>query len=202
MAEITTLFFDVGGVILTNGWDTQSRQACIAAFDLDWDEFNDRHTYVAGEFETGRLSLDGYLDRTVFYRPREFDKPEFITAMQSQSQRLPATLELINEIAPGRFLATLNNESRELNEHRIDTFGLRDAFDVFLSSCYLGVKKPDARIYEMALELTQSEPAACVFVDDRAINLECAHLLGINGILFQDAAQLRRDLEELGVTAS
>ena len=199
MAEITTLFFDVGGVILTNGWDTASRSACIASFGLDWDEFNDRHTYVAGEFETGRLTLDGYLNRTVFYRPRDFEVDEFKAAMQRQSQQLPETLDLAREVAPGRFLATLNNESRELNEYRIETFALREVFNLFLSSCYLGVKKPDARIYEMALELTQSDPAECVFVDDREINLECANLLGINGILFEDASQLRRDLQSLGV---
>lgn len=199
MTEVTTIFFDVGGVILTNGWDTASRRACVASFDLDWDEFNDRHLYIAGEFETGRVTLDGYLERTVFYRTRDFDVDDFKAAMQRQSQRLPETLELIKEVAPGRLVATLNNESRELNEYRINTFGLGDVFTLFLSSCYLGVKKPDARIYEMALELTQSDPAECVFVDDRAINLECANLLGINGILFEDATQLRRDFQDLGV---
>ena len=199
MPEVTTIFFDVGGVILTNGWDTASRRACVASFDLDWDEFNDRHTYIAGEFETGRVTLDVYLERTVFYRPRDFNVDDFKAAMQRQSQQLPETLDLIKEVAPGRLLATLNNESRELNEYRINTFGLGDVFTLFLSSCYLGVKKPDARIYEMALELTQSDPAECVFVDDRAINLECANLLGINGILFEDATQLRRDFQELGV---
>ena len=199
MPEVTTIFFDVGGVILTNGWDTASRRACVASFDLDWDDFNDRHTYIAGEFETGRVTLDVYLERTVFYRPRDFNVDDFKAAMQRQSQQLPGTLDLIKEVAPGRLLATLNNESRELNEYRINTFGLGDVFTLFLSSCYLGVKKPDARIYEMALELTQSDPAECVFVDDRAINLECANLLGINGILFEDATQLRRDFQELGV---
>ncbi|MBT8207280.1 MAG: HAD family phosphatase [Acidimicrobiia bacterium] len=199
MADITTLLFDVGGVILTNGWDTSSRQACIEAFDLDWDEFDDRHLYVAGEFETGRLTLDGYLDRTVFYKTREFTRDEFKAAMRQQSQRLPETLELVAGLSPGRLLATLNNESRELNEHRIRTFGLADVFTVFLSSCYLGVKKPDARIYEMALELTQSDPSQCVFVDDRAINLECANTLGINGILFENPTRLRYDLQALGV---
>lgn len=200
MADITNLFFDVGGVILTNGWDTASRNTCITGFDLDWHEFEDRHQYVAGEFETGHLTLDGYMDRTVFYRERSFTRHAFADAMKAQSALLPGTLDLLREIAPGRTMATLNNESRELNHHRIETFGLREVFTFFVTSSYLGVKKPDARIYEIALDLTQADPKRSVFVDDRAINLECANLLGINGVLFQDVEQLKRDLAALGVS--
>lgn len=200
MSGISTVFFDVGGVLLTNGWDRHCRRAVTERFDLDWEEFRDRHDFVAHGFEIGEISLDEYLDRTIFYRERSFSKPAIVTAMRGLSQELPGSLDVVRELkANGVFLATLNNESRELNEYRIGTFHLDDVFEVFLSSCYLGVKKPEARIYELAFNITQRAPDETVFVDDRPLNLECAADQGMPGIRFTSVDQLRHDLTGFGL---
>ena len=202
-APVTTLFFDIGGVLLTNGWDRTARRHCTDALGLDWDEFRDRHEFVAHDFETGRLDLDGYLDRTVFYRDRNFTRETFVAAMYAQSEPLPGSLELVEELAQaGYSLVTLNNESRSLNRHRIDEFGLRRWFSAFLSSCYLGVKKPEPEIYRLALDLTQRDPSECLFIDDRELNLECAADEGLAGILFRTPDQLRSELQDRGVSTS
>ena len=202
MVEITTLFFDVGGVLATNGWDRHARRNCVESFGLDWDEYQDRHEFVADAFETGAMTIDGYLDRTVFYRDRDFTRSSFIDAMKGESQAHPAALDLVKRLAKtgDYLLATLNNESRELNAHRVEAFGLRRYFSAFLTSGYLGVKKPDERMYRLALDITQREPKECVFVDDRFLNLECAALLGMTGIHFETVAQLETDMAGLGIS--
>jgi putative hydrolase of the HAD superfamily len=195
VAEITTFFWDLGGVVLTNGWDRVARRNCVESFDLDWEEFADRHDFVAHDFEVGRIDLEEYLLRTVFYRDRSFAPIDFMAAMKAESQPLPGSLDLVAEIAAaGYLMVTLNNESRELNEHRIETFGLRRHFSAFLSSCYLGVKKPEPVIYRLAFDITQRRPEECLFIDDRSLNLECARDQGLAGIPFRDADQLRNDL--------
>ncbi len=201
MSEITTLFFDLGGVVLTNGWDRTSRRHCVESFGLDYEEFRDRHEFVADAFETGRLSIHEYLDRTVFYRERSFTREAFREGMLGESQPHPEALQVVADLAAaGRyFLATLNNESRELNEARIKKFELERYFQLFLSSGFLGVKKPDQAIYRMALQLTQSRPEECLFVDDRDLNLECAVTEGMHTIHYQNAGQLRKELVALGV---
>lgn len=201
MSDIKVLFFDVGGVLLTNGWDRTSRRLAADEFDIDWDEFQDRHDSVSGDFEIGNLTLADYLKRTVFYRDRDFTEAAFVEFMKSQSVAKPDSLAVLDELAASdRFLmATLNNESRELNDFRIEKFALRRYFSVFLSSCYLGVSKPDREIYRLALEVTQHRPEQCVFIDDRELNLECADLLGIRPVHFTDADQLRVSLKELGI---
>lgn len=204
MGEITALFSDVGGVVLTNGWDRSSRRRAVEKFGLEWEEFEDRHELVAAAFDKGELGVEQYLDRTVFYRPREFSKQEFKEFMLAQSTAYPDTLVLLDRIARSRkyLLATLNNESRELNQYRIDHFGLRSYFAIFFSSCFLGVKKPDETIYRLALQMTQRAPQECVFVDDRALNLDGARALGMHAILFQGAAKLERELVALGMEIS
>jgi len=201
MTEVTTLFFDVGGVVLTNGWDRGQRRRAVEHFALDWEEFSDRHDMVASQLETGTLTLGEYLERTVFYRPREFDPEAFTAYIQEQSQALPGMLELLGDLtATGRYyMATLNNESAELNRHRIETFGLRGYFDAFFSSSSLGVKKPDKAIYDMALAITMRSPGETVFIDDRELNLHCASLEGMRTVLHRDADQLRHDLGAMGV---
>ena len=201
MSEVTALFFDVGGVLLTNGWDRPSRREAAKKFGLDWDDFEDRHELLLHGFETGTVSLEAYLNRVVFYRERNFSKPEFIDFIHSESRAMPETLDVLRRVACREkyLVATLNNESRDLNEYRIRTFNLREYFDVFLSSCYLGVRKPDAAIYKLALSITQRAGSECVFVDDRGLNLECARELDMHTIQFKDAAQLERELKGFGV---
>jgi putative hydrolase of the HAD superfamily len=202
MAEITTLFWDNGGVILTNGWDRDARKLAVGTFHLDWEDFEDRHELMLDAFETGALSLDDYLKRTVFYRPRSFTPEDFKKFMFAQSQPLPDSLAFAGELARSRkyLMAALNNESLEINEYRIKKFKLRDYFEAFFSSCYLGVRKPNAGIYKLALEITQREPGECILIDDRGLNLECARELGMNTIQYKNLAQLREDLARFGVT--
>ena len=202
MTEITTLFFDVGGVLATNGWDRGARRNCVESFGLDWEEYQDRHEFVADAFETGAMTIDRYLDRTVFYRDRDFTRSSFIDAMKGESIADPEALDLVKRLAiTGSYLlATLNNESKELNAHRVASFGLRRYFSLFLTSGYLGVKKPDERIYRLALDITQRDPRECLFVDDRQLNLECVFSLGMTGIHFETVEHLEADLAGLGVT--
>ena len=201
MADITTLFFDLGGVLLTNGWDRTSRRDCVESFGLDYEEFADRHEFVADAFETGRMTIDEYLDRTVFYRSRDFTRDAFLAGMVAESQPYPEALAVVEDLAAsGRYLmATLNNESVELNQARIDRFDLSRYFTVFLSSGFLGVKKPDQAIYQLALHITQRRPEECVFIDDRDLNLECAITEGMRTIHYHNPGQLREGLVALGI---
>ena len=201
MPDVKVLLFDVGGVLLTNGWDREARRLACQRFDLDWEDFQDRHEFVAPDFETGKLTITEYLRRTVFYRERPFTEGEFIDFMKAQSEAMPESLALLADLAAsGEYvLATLNNESRELNDHRIEAFGLREYFSVFMSSCYLGMKKPEEHIYRVAVDITQHRPEQCVFIDDRELNLECADQAGIRPVHFKNAEQLRISLRELGV---
>jgi putative hydrolase of the HAD superfamily len=203
MDKIEALFWDNGGVILTNGWDRDARKRAAEKFHLDWDDFSDRHELMLNAFETGQATLDQYVQRTVFYRPRDFKPEDFKSFMFAQSQPFPEALEFCGKIAAQRkyIIAALNNESRELNEYRITQFKLKDYFEVFFSSCYLGVRKPDIQIYRRVMEITQRKPATCVMIDDRELNLECARELGLQTIAVKNLEQLKQDLAKLGVTA-
>ena len=198
---ITTIFFDIGGVLLTDGWGHDSRRAAAEKFGLDWEEYSDRHEKVGHAIETNRMSLEQYLDRAIFYRPREFSREEFRAFIFAQSQPKPESIAIVAQLADSKnhFLATINNEVLELNLYRLEHFGLRRYFRVFFSSCFLGLRKPDEAIYRLALQVTQEAPANCIFIDDREVNLECPRELGLNTILFRDAAQLRVDLTEAGI---
>jgi putative hydrolase of the HAD superfamily len=204
MAKVNALFWDNGGVILTNGWDRNSRRAAVEKFHLDWADFEDRHELMLNAFETGRATLDEYLRRTVFYKQRKFTPQDFEKFMFEQSQPFAEPLEFLGKLALTRasLMASLNNESREINEYRIHRFHLRDYFQAFFSSCYLGVRKPEEQIYRLALEIAQREPEECVLIDDRGLNLECAREIGMHGIQFQNVAQLRAELSELGISAN
>jgi putative hydrolase of the HAD superfamily len=199
--KITAIFCDVGGVLLTNGLDHGERAALVEKFGLDLKDFEGRHQMLSAAMDDGRMDLDQYLDQTIFYRPQSFRKQEAREFIYAQSQPLPVSLDVIARVAKtGKvLLATLNNESRELNLHRIETFGLRRYFSVFFSSCYLGVSKPHAEIYRLALDLSQREPQECVFIDDRSLNLEAARRLGMHTIQFLNAAQMESDLKTLGL---
>ena len=98
-------------------------------------------------------------------------------------------------------MSTINNESLELNLYRIQTYGLRDIFSLFVSSCFVGLRKPEDGIYRLALELTQKSAEESCFLDDRPLNLEAAACLGMRTIAVQDAAQVRNELGKLGVGA-
>ena len=203
MSAIRALFWDVGGVLLTNAWDHTERAAALEHFQLDEKEFHGRHEMVVSSFERGKITLDEYLDRTVFYRPRPFTREVFREYMFALSKPFPEVLEFAHALAnSGKyFMGTINNESRELNYHRIEQFGLRKLFRLFVSSCFVGYRKPERDIYRLALEITQIPAEQCCFIDDRALNLECAAKLGMKTIEMRHADQLREDLAKLGVTS-
>ena len=203
MPAIRAIFWDVGGVLLTNAWDRSERAQALEKFHLDLDEFHSRHELVVSSFERGKISLDEYLDRTIFYTPRSFTRDQFREFMFSLSLPYPEVLAFAQSLtASGKyFMGTINNESRELNGYRIETFGLRKIFRLFISSCFVGLRKPEGDIYRLALETTQFLGIECCFIDDRALNLECAAQMGMNTIQMQSIDQLRADLEKIGVNA-
>lgn len=203
MAEVSLLLWDVGGVLLSNGWDHTARRAAAARFGLDAEELERRHQKVDAALETGRMTWEEYLSSTVFDVPRKFSREEFGRFVQEQSTAKSANLELARELRHrgGFTMAALNNESRELNQYRIDTFGLRNVFHVFFSSCYTGLRKPDPAAYRNALQLTQRAPDESVFLDDRPENVSAAAGLGIRTVLVGDPGRLRADLSKVGVAA-
>jgi len=202
VAEITTLFWDVGGVLLTNAWNRDTRHAAALRFGLEEAEFEQRHEALVSALETGKISLDDYIQRTVFCHRQSFSREGFKAFMYAQSQPKPDSLALARELSGNYLMATINNESLDLNLFRIEEFGLREIFVAFFSSCFVRLRKPDPAIYKLALDVTQKTREECCFIDDRPLNLEGARQVGMRVIQFQDANQLRRDLAELGVTAA
>ena len=193
---ITTLWWDVGGVLLTNGWDRTARAKAAATFGFEVETFEARHAIVVQEFECGRLTLDAYLSCTLFDESREFSREAVVSFMYAQSKPLPDSLRLLEQLGKtGLYrMVMFNNESRELNRYRIERFGLAPQFDVFCSSCFLGLRKPDLRLYRAALDLTQADPERCLLIDDRADNLAPAVTLGIHTLHFRNARRLATDL--------
>ena len=201
MPEITTLFWDIGGVILTNGWDRNSRREATNTFHIDWEEFEDRHDLSFPAFDAGQITLNEYLDRTLFYRTRPFTREEFTAFMFAQSKEYPGSRAVLNSLAQTQkyFIGAINNEPLELNEYRIAAFHLRKEFLVFFSSCYVRSRKPEEHIFRVALEVTQRKPEECVFIDDRPLNLESPRRLGMNAIHYQNPEQLCSDLAKLNI---
>jgi putative hydrolase of the HAD superfamily len=198
--DITHVFFDIGGVLGTNAWDREQRARAAERFGLD-DEFDNRHQEVVGEFEAGRLTLHDYLESVIFYKPRSFSREEIVAFMFSQSEPFPESLRIARDLShrPNLALMTLNNESAELNLHRIAAFGLRQMFTAFLSSCWLGVRKPQPVIFERALGIVQAKPERVVFIDDREQNLAPARTMGYKTILFTGSEALEESLRGLGL---
>jgi putative hydrolase of the HAD superfamily len=198
--DIELVLFDIGGVLGSNGWDREQRAAAVERFGIDDDDFQYRHEETVGAFESGQISLDEYLDVTVFCSPRAFSRAEFKDFMFAQSIPWPESIAVARDIAASNVrMATLNNESEALNCHRIQRFGLGAIFPTFFSSCWLGVRKPTRKIYEHVFGMTQAKPERTVFVDDRAQNLAPAAQLGVKTILFDNADQLRGTFRTLGL---
>lgn len=203
MADVSALFWDVGGVLLSNGWDRDGRSAAALRFRLDAEELERRHDRVSDDFETGRLDLAGYLATTVFDEPRSFSQGEFIEFMRSRSHPHEAAIACARSLrAGGRYvMATLNNESWDLNNFRIATFRLREIFPCFFSSCYTGRRKPDSDAYRFALQVTQRAPDEALLLDDRRENLDAAARLGLRTLWVQDPARVREELAAVGIVA-
>jgi putative hydrolase of the HAD superfamily len=199
--SLTHVFFDIGGVLGTNGWDREQRARALEKFGVEDEDFEHRHHQVVSEFETGAMSLEEYLDVTVFHTPRLFSREDFELYMLSLSEPNPYSIQVARHAAAaGRVrLMTMNNESAVLNVHRIEQFGLKAIFPTFLSSCWLGVRKPQRAFFERGLGIAQAEPRASLLVDDRDQNLAPAASLGMRTIRFTDPESLARQLAEHGV---
>src|ERR1700761_3675281 len=200
--EISTILWDVGGVLLTNGWDRNERAAVLEQFQLAPGPFEQRHELANDPWEKGFMTAEQYLHQTVFYEPRPFSPAAFLDAMQARSVLIPnSAMRILQDLAASEEieLTMLNNEARELNDYRIEQFELGRYFDVFLSSCYVGLRKPDAKIFELALDVLQRDAEEVAFIDDRQGNCADAEALGIHAIQYQDESQCAQALERLGL---
>lgn len=199
---IRALFWDIGGVLLSNAWDRTERAEALQHFNLDPDEFHSRHEMLVSSFERGKITLVEYLERTIFYRERPFTLQAFRDYMLGLSKPFPDNLKFAQSLHDSGkyFMCTINNESRELNYYRMEKFELRKIFRLFISSCFVGLRKPERDIYRLALETTQVPAEECCFIDDRALNLECAEKMGMHTIQIQSLEQLKADLAKLQVT--
>lgn len=196
---IKAVFFDIGGVLLSNGWDREQRAVVAAQFGLDATDFGERHKLAVPELELGRMTLDEYLEQTVFCHPQTFTQGEFRAAMQAQSSPHADALALARDLSARHRLYALNNEGRDLNDHRIRTYGLNDFLLAFFTSSTLELMKPNPAIYRAALTLAAVAPHEAVMIDDRVQNTEAARRVGMHAIRYENAAQLREELAALGV---
>ena len=202
MTEISTILWDVGGVLLTNGWDHLERAAVLEQFGLDKPAFEQRHEVANDPWEKGLMTGEQYLQQTVFYEPRSFTPEAFLEQMKRRSVLLPNTaMRILQDLAASDevSLVMLNNEAKDLNDYRIDEFELDRYFDAFLSSCYVGLRKPDPKFFAMALDVLQRNPEEVAFIDDRQGNCDAAKALGIHAIRYQNEAQCVQALEQLGL---
>ena len=202
--QITTLFLDIGGVLLTNGWDHNSRKRAADTFGLDYDEMSERHHLTFDTYEEGKLSLDEYLKRVVFYQDRSFSPEEFKKFIYAQSKPYPDMIRLIGGLKTqyGLRIAAVSNEGRELTMYRVEQFELRTFVDFFVSSCFVHYRKPDEDIYRIALDISQAQSEQVVYIDDRDMFVEVARQVGLSGIIHTGYDATRKSLEGLGLTLS
>lgn len=181
---IKALLLDIGGVFLTNGWGSQSRKLAAEAFKIDFTEMNERHKIAFDSYETGKMSIDEYLQLIIFHTPRSFTKKEFKDFMVAQSQPFEPMIDWVCNIKHKYNIksAAVNNEGRELNDYRISQFNLTRFIDVFISSAFVHLRKPDKDIYKLALDILLIKPEEALYVDDRLIFIEVAQSLGINTV--------------------
>ena len=198
---ISVLFLDIGGVLLSNGWDAGARRRAAERFGLDFDDMNDRHHLTFDTYEVGKTSLDTYLDRVVFYRPRPFTKADFRRFMFDQSQAFPETIAFMRRAAErnGLRVGAVSNEGRELTRHRLRTFGLVGFMQFFICSAFVHLRKPDEDIYRLALDVAQAAPEEALYVDDRRMFVEVAQGLGIRSIHHTDLETTRQAMSAAGL---
>lgn len=198
--KIKILFSDIGGVLLTNGWGHESRKAAAEKFHLNYEEMDLLHDFIFNVYEIGKITLDDYLNTVIFKEKRNFSRQEFKNFMFSQSQELPNTLPWMigwKNRHENIKVISINNEPKELNEYRIRKFKLHDFFDAFVSSCEVGMRKPDPGIFLLALGIAQAKPEECIYFDDRIMLVEAAKKVGIRAFLHKDFKTTRKIIETL-----
>jgi len=202
--HITTLFLDIGGVLLTNGWDHKARRHAAEHFQLDYEDIEERHHLTYDTYEEGKLSLDDYLQRVIFCQKRPFEVDDFKNFMLSRSKPFPEMLQLVQSLKQAHELKTIavSNEGREINAYRIHTFHLDQVIDTFISSCFVHYRKPDLDIYRIALDVSQAAPNEVAYIDDRLMFVEVASSLGIHGIVHANFSTTRAGLAALGLSST
>jgi putative hydrolase of the HAD superfamily len=198
--KIKILFSDIGGVLLTNGWGHESRMAAAKKFNIDYEEMDMLHDFIFNVYEIGKISLDDYLNTAIFNKERDFSKEEFINFMYDQSQLLPDTLSWFVEWKRKHEhvkIISLNNEPRELNQFRIQKFKLHDFFDAFVTSCEVGMRKPDPGIYLLGLGIAQARPEECIYFDDRYMLVQAAKKTGIRAFHHTSFENTKKIMESL-----
>ena len=200
-APITTLFLDIGGVLLTNGWDHHARKRAATHFKLELAEMEDRHHLTFDTYEEGKLTLEEYLGRVVFYRKRPFTRAQFRRFMFAQSKPYPEMIALVRELRAeyGLKIAVVSNEGRELNEYRIHKFKLSGLVDAFISSCFVHIRKPDADVFRFALEIIQTPAGQVVYIENTPMFVQIAEGLGIRSILHTDYRSTCAKLASFGL---
>jgi putative hydrolase of the HAD superfamily len=199
--SIKTLFLDIGGVLLTNGWGHESRQKAAEQFEFDYDEMNHLHEFIFNIYEIGKITLDEYLNTVLFYQPRAFTKEDFKAFMFSESKQLPHMLEWLVDWKRQQHdvkIISINNEGKELNDYRIKKFGLHRCFDAFISSSEVGMRKPDPGIFQLALGIAQVSTQECLYFDDRPMLIEAAKRVGLPAMLHTGFETTKEVLEKYG----
>ena len=201
---ITALFLDIGGVLLNNGWDHQARRRVAAHFKLEWAEMEQRHRLTFETHEEGKLTFEEYLSRVVFYRKRPFTRAQFRRSMCAQSKPCPEMIALIARLKSryGLKIAVVSNEAREVNDYRIRKFKLAEFVDSFISSCFVGLRKPDADIYRLALDITQTPARQVLYIENTPMFVQVAEGLGIRSILHTDYNSTCAKLASFGLRQS
>lgn len=198
---IRAIFTDLGGVCLSNGWDSGTRKIAAKHFKIDFNEMEARHNMIAGIYEEGKLSIDVYLDFVIFNKEQEFRRETFIAYMKAQSTPFPEMLDLYRKIkaAHGTRVVALSNEGRELADHRIKKFELPNLIDTFIVSSYVGYRKPDPNIFRMALDIAQVAPQEIVYIDDRQMLAEAAAKMGLRSIWHRSYSATKTRLAKHGL---
>jgi putative hydrolase of the HAD superfamily len=201
-AEIRTLFLDIGGVLLTDGWDHHARKRAAKNFKLEWTEIEARHHLTFDTYEEGKLTLEEYLGRVVFYRKRPFTRAQFRRFMFAQSKPYPEMIDLVAQlkVRHGLEIVVVSNEARELNVHRIRKFKLDGLVDSFISSCFVHIRKPDADMFRLALDISQAPARQVVYIENTPMFVQIAEGLGIRSILHTDYASTRAKLASFGLS--
>jgi putative hydrolase of the HAD superfamily len=198
---ITCVFLDIGGVLLTNGWDHHARKRAAMHFKLKWGEMEDQHHLTFDTYEEGKLTLEEYLSRVVFYQKRPFTRIQFKRFMFAQSKPYPDMIGMLTQLKVryGLKIAVISNEARELNMYRIRKFKLDGLVDFFISSCFVHIRKPDVDIFRLALDIAQAPVRQIVYIDNTPMFVQIAEGLGIRSILHTDYRSTRAKLASFGI---
>jgi len=196
---IKALFLDIGGVLMTNGWGTEARKSAAEKFQIDYKEMDERHRLTFDTYETGKMSLESYLNEIVFYTPRSFSMDQFIEYMFAVTKPYPEMIELMRTFKEKYKLkvAVVSNEGRVITEYRLANFGLKDFVDFFIVSCFVHFRKPDLDIYKVALDIAQMQPEEVIYIDDRPLFVEIGSKLGLQSIQHKSYAETKEQLVKL-----